>query len=206
MSYIQLAFALCLGVSLSAACGFRVFVPLLATSLGVKFGGMEVNESLAWVGSDMALVCLSVATIVEILAYYIPLVDNALDSINVPLAAIAGAIVTAGVLPEMSEMAQWTIGIIAGGGAATTVQLGTSAVRATSTATTGGVGNSVVSTTENGAAITGSLLAIVAPIIAIVGLILIFSLILYFFYKWRKSRREKMMQQQVKSMYNPYVM
>lgn len=201
MNFFQVAFALCLGISLSAACGFRVFVPLLATSLGVRFGGMEVNETLAWVGSDMALVCLSVATVVEILAYYIPWVDNALDSINVPLAAIAGSMVTAGVLPEMSEMAQWVIGIVAGGGAATAVQLGTTAVRAASTATTGGMGNSVVSTTEAGAATIGSVLALVSPILAIAGLILIFGLGIYFFYRWRKSRKEKMMQQQVKPMY-----
>ena len=173
MDYVQLAIALCMGISLSASCGFRVFVPLLAVSLAVRYGGLGVNETFAWVGSDAALVCLSVATVVEVLAYYIPWVDHALDAVNGPLALVAGTVITCGLLPDMPEFAQWGIGIVVGAGAAGTVQMGTTALRGVSGATTGGLGNPIVSTLENILSALGSLLAILVPIVALVGLLIL---------------------------------
>lgn len=173
---LQLALALCVGISLSAACGFRVFVPLLAVAVGMRCTGLTVNEHLAWLGSNTALVCLSVATVVEILAYYIPWVDNALDSVSTPLAMVAGAIVTTGLLPEMPDFAQWGIGIVAGAGAAGTVQLGTSATRGASSATTGGLTNCIVATAENVLSVLGSVLALLAPLVAVIGALIVIVL------------------------------
>ncbi|MBR5875254.1 MAG: DUF4126 domain-containing protein, partial [Akkermansia sp.] len=96
--FIQLAIALCAGFSLSAACGFRIFVPLLAMALSARFAGLSIDSSFAWVTGDAAILTLSVATIAEILAYYIPLFDNLLDSIAVPGAILAGGIVSFGLL------------------------------------------------------------------------------------------------------------
>ena len=172
MDYMQLILALCMGISLSAACGFRVFVPLLAVSLAVHFGGLGVNEHFAWVGTHTALICLSVATVVEILAYYIPLVDHALDAVNTPLALIAGAIITCGMLPDMPEFAQWGIGIVGGAGAAGAIQAGTSALRGVSTATTATIGNPILATLENILSVLGSILAIVVPVAALIGLLI----------------------------------
>ena len=189
MDYPQLILALCLGISLSALCGFRVFVPLLAVSLGVRFAGLSVNESFSWVGSDVALVCLSVATVVEMLAYYIPWVDNALDAVSGPLALVAGAVVAAGMLPEMPAFAQWGVGIIAGAGSAGAVQLSTTAARGASTATTGGLGNFVVATVENGASIFGSIAAIiVSPVIVLLGVGLLVWLVWRLLRKLRPNR------------------
>ena len=189
MDYPQLILALCLGISLSALCGFRVFVPLLAVSLGVRFAGLSVNESFSWVGSDVALVCLSVATVVEMLAYYIPWVDNALDAVSGPLALVAGTVVAAGLLPEMPTFAQWGLGIIAGAGSAGAVQLSTTAVRGASTAATGGLGNFVVATVENGASILGSVVAIiVSPIIVLIGVGLLMWLVVRLLRKLRPKR------------------
>lgn len=184
MDGFQLILALCMGISLSAACGFRVFVPLLALSLGVRFLGVPVSEHLAWVGSDTALVCLSVATVVEVLAYYIPFVDNALDAVAGPLAIAAGAVITVGLLPEMPEVIRWGMGIIAGAGAAGTVQLGTTAARGASSAGTAGLGNFVVATAENVASVCGSVVAVVvSPILALVLLVALVWLI------WRLLRK-----------------
>ena len=77
-----------LGVGLAASVGFRVFLPLFALSLAAYFGVWELNESWQWIGSTAALVTLGVATLVEIFGYYIPYLDNLLDSIAVPLAAM----------------------------------------------------------------------------------------------------------------------
>lgn len=176
IDYLQVGLALCVGVSLSAACGFRIFVPLLAMALGVRMGGLDIDENLAWVGSDAAIACLGAATIVEVLAYYIPVVDNFLDSIAGPAALVAGALVTGGMLGSLPDWLQWSTGIVAGAGVAGTVQLGTTAVRAASTTTSAGVGNPVVSTAENIMSTIGSFLAVVAPFLAVAGAIILLFL------------------------------
>ena len=172
MDYMQLTLALVMGVCLSAACGFRIFVPLLAVGLAVRFMGLNATPALAWTATDLGLVGLSAATLVEILAYYIPWVDNALDTIHGPLALVAGTLLVGGLLGDMPPALQWGLGVVAGGGAAGAVKTGAATVRAASTATTGGLGNCIVSTVENGCATIGSALAVVAPVIAAVFLIL----------------------------------
>lgn len=185
INYLQLGLALCVGISLAASCGFRIFVPLLVMALGVRMCGLNIDSNLAWVGSDAAIICLAIATLVEILAYYIPLVDNALDSITGPAALVAGALVTGGMLGELPDWLQWGTGIVAGSGVAGTVQLGTTAVRAASTTTSAGVGNPVVSTVENGLSIIGSILAIFLPLFAAAGAILLIFLTFLFLRKLR---------------------
>lgn len=189
MDYFQLILALCMGISLSAACGFRVFVPLLVVSLAVHFGGLGVNETFAWVGSDTALICLGVATLVEVLAYYIPMVDHALDAVNTPLALVAGTVITCGMLPEMPDYVQWGIGVVGGAGAAGTIQAGTAALRGISTATTGTLGNPILATLENIFSVLGALLAIVVPVVALIGLLLMGFIIYRIVRRLRRRRR-----------------
>lgn len=176
IDYLQTGLALCVGVSLAAACGFRVFVPLLVMALGVRLWGLQIDENLAWVGSDAALACLGAATLVELLGYYIPVVDNFLDGIAGPAALVAGAVVTGGMLGDLPNWLQWGTGIIAGAGVAGTVQLGTTAVRATSTTTSAGLANTIVSTAENVFSAIGAVLAVVAPLIAVVGAVILIFL------------------------------
>lgn len=164
-----------MGVSLSAACGFRVFVPLLAVSLMVHFGEVHVSDSLAWVGTDAALICLSIATLTEIAAYYIPVIDNALDTLAVPLAVIAGTIITGGMMPDLPGVVQWGVAIVAGGGSAGLISTATAGFRGGSTATTAGMGNFLVSTSENTLALIGTAVAIFAPAVAAIGVILILA-------------------------------
>lgn len=170
---MDIILAVIMGVALAAACGFRVFVPLLVAAIGVRTGDIAVAQSFSWVGSDAAIVLLSVATALEIAAYYIPWVDNALDLIATPVAIVAGTLVTATFIVDMSPMFRWTVAIIAGGGIAGTVQLATVGVRALSTATTGGLANPIVSTTETAVATTLAILAIVVPIAALAAVVVI---------------------------------
>jgi len=170
-----------LGIGLAAASGFRVFLPLFALSLVIHFnlgdylGLGLLSQSFSWIGSTTALVILGVATIVEIFAYYIPFVDNLLDTIAVPLAAIAGTIMVASQLVDLPEVIVWTLAIIAGGGTASIIGGTTATARAASTGTTAGLGNSVVSTSETGASIVMIIFSFVLPIVAI-----IFVLVLFF--------------------------
>ncbi len=175
MQVIQIVLSVLLGVSLSAAAGFRVFVPFLVMSISAKAGFVQLAEGFSWIGSTPALVLFLVATVIEIAAYYIPYVDNILDVIALPLAAIAGTVLTATVITDMAPMLKWTLAIVAGGGLSTAIHSGTTAIRGVSTATTAGIGNNVVTTTENVTSTILSILAIASPIIAI--LLLLFIII-----------------------------
>jgi hypothetical protein len=105
-------------------------------------------------------VLLSTATLTEIGAYYIPWIDNLLDSIATPAVMISGTAIPATVMPEMNEGMKWALTAIAGGSSAGLIQTGTVLIRSLSTATSGGVANPVVSTTEAGSSLLTSILAI----------------------------------------------
>jgi hypothetical protein len=166
--------SICVGIGLSAACGFRVFVPLLAMSIASMSGHLTLAHGFDWIGSYPALVAFSVATCLEIAGYYIPWVDHLLDTIATPAAVVAGIIVTASMVTGMSPFLKWSLAIIAGGGAAGLVQGTTVLTRGASTATTGGLANPLFATIELGGAVATSLIAILVPVVGVVlvGLVL----------------------------------
>jgi uncharacterized protein DUF4126 len=165
------------GVGLSAACGFRVFVPLLVMSVASLTGQMTLSPEFEWIGTYPALAAFAIATIFEIAAYYIPWVDNLLDTVAIPAATVAGTIVMASAVSEMSPFLKWALAVIVGGGVAGTIQGFTTITRIASTATTGGLGNPIVSTVEAGGSLLMSVLAITVPVLAVIGaaVIIIFA-------------------------------
>lgn len=178
-----------LGIGLAASVGFRVFLPLFALSLAAYMGVWELNENWQWIGSLAALLTFGVATLVEIFAYFIPWVDNALDSLAVPLAAIAGTAVVVSTVANLDPVVTWSLAIIAGGGTATAIKGANAAGRLTSTATTGGVANPVVSTIETGTAVAVSTASILVPPIAAILVIVILVIIFRIYRKLRPKRQ-----------------
>ena len=171
---IETILSLCIGIGLSAACGFRVFVPLLVMSVASLTGLFEPMKGFEWLAMLSVCIGLTVATVCEIGAYYIPWVDNALDTISTPAAMIAGTLTTMAVSTgEMSPFASWAAAIIVGGGTASAVQLSTVAVRGLSTATTGGIANPLVSTTEWISALLISVLSFFVPVFVVIAGILL---------------------------------
>jgi Domain of unknown function (DUF4126) len=168
--------SICLGIGLSAACGFRVFVPMLALSLGSMSGHLTLAHGFEWVGTYPALLAFAVATVVEIAAYYVPWLDHCLDTLATPAAVVAGAVITASLVTDMSPWLRWSLAIIAGGGAAGVVQGTTVLSRGASLATTGGLANPVVATFELVGAVVTSILAILAPVL-LLGLLVVFVLL-----------------------------
>ena len=166
--------SVCLGLGLSAACGFRIFVPFLVMNVAYRAGYLALSDSFEWIGSTPALIAFAVATGLEIAAYYVPWVDNLLDTIASPTAVVAGVIVTASVVTGMDPFLRWTLAVIAGGGVAGTVQAITSTTRHASAITTAGFGNPVVSTVEAGGSLVLSFLSLIWPLIAV---ILVFGLL-----------------------------
>jgi hypothetical protein len=168
MNGMEPILAIFVGVGLAAACGFRVFVPMLVMSIAARSGHLSLNEHFDWIGSNPAILTFAVATALEIGGYYIPWLDNLLDSIATPAAGVAGTIATAACISDMNPMLTWSLAIIAGGGSAIAVQGLTVVTRGASSLTTGGIGNPVISTAEAGLAFGASTLFIIVPIIAAV--------------------------------------
>ncbi len=163
---LEAALSIFLGIGLSAACGFRVFVPFFVMSLAAQNGYLELTAGFAWIDSPAACTAFGVATICEVLAYYIPLVDNFLDMVATPAAMVAGTLAAAAVMTGLSPFWTWSLAVIAGAGITGTTQASTTAVRSTSTLVTAGFGNPLIATGELAGAIITSLLAIVLPVVA----------------------------------------
>lgn len=179
---LETIISICLGVGLSASVGFRVFLPLFALSLAAYFNVWQLNESWQWIGSTAALITLGVATFVEIFAYFIPYVDNLLDTVSVPLAALAGTAVMLSTVSDLSPVITWALAIIAGGGTAAAISGTSSTTRLASTATTAGFGNPLVSVFETGIAVIMSVISIFMPILAVI-LVCVLFFIIYKLYK-----------------------
>jgi len=184
-----------IGIALSATCGFRVFVPLLAVNIGTRAQNVdgepliELAAGFDWLSSDIAMMVFLVATLFEIGGYYIPWIDNLLDTIASPASIVAGTVITASFVTGMDPWLQWLLGVIAGGGAAGAVQATTVVARAGSTVTTGGLGNPIVASVETSGAFLGSALSIVAVEFAIVVFVLLLGGGVWI---WWRRRRHKL--------------
>ena len=188
---IKIITAVALGIALSASTGFRVFIPMLVASLAAKFGVFHPTGSFEWLGSLPAIIAFGSATIVEIAAYYVPFIDNLLDSITTPLSIGAGTLLMTSVLPVDNDFLKWMTGFIVGGGAAATIQTGSVLTRLGSTKFTAGTGNHILATGENVAAVSTASLAFVIPIVIAVIFIGLFILSFRKFFKWIKKRKLK---------------
>jgi len=166
--------AAAMGIALSACCGFRVSIPMLIAGLSARFNMFQFSDSFTWLASTPALLSLGTASVLEIAAYYIPFIDNLLDSIAAPLSMLAGTLVATSLLPIDHEWLKWIVGIIAGGGGAGLIASGAGLLRLFSSKATLGTGNAVVATTENVSAIGGSILSLLIPVFTAIIFIIIF--------------------------------
>jgi hypothetical protein len=182
------------GIALSAACGFRLFVPLLVMSIAgyqgpplelppgfgwfqSLTGHLTLAPGFEWIGSTLAMKAFGIATVCEIVAYYIPWFDNLLDHVTTPLAILAGVMVMASSITGLSPFLQWVISIIAGGTAAGITQGATVVARGGSTASSLGTTNWIVSTVEWIGSFILSLIALLIPaiIVIILGALVVYS-------------------------------
>lgn len=180
--------SICLGIGLAASVGFRVFLPLFALSLASYFNLWDLNDSWQWIGSLTAVITLGVATLVEITAYYIPFIDNLLDTIAIPLATVAGTAVMVSTVADLSPVITWALAIIAGGGTAAAIKSASGATRLTSSVSTAGFGNPIVSTVETGMSIVMSVISIFLPIVALILVIVVFYIVFKLYKKIKPSK------------------
>ena len=173
---MELLLSVCIGLGLSAACGFRIFVPLLITSIAAHSGHLNLAPSFEWIGSPAALAAFSVATALEVGGYYIPWLDNFLDTVATPASIVAGTIVTASMVTDVSPFLKWSLAVVAGGGIAGTVQATTVLARGLSLTGTGGMANPIIATAELGGSILTALAAVIAPFFAMALIVLLLGI------------------------------
>ena len=169
---------LLIGIGLSAACGFRVFIPMLGMSIAAISGHITLSPGFEWIGTWPALIAFTTATALEIVAYYIPFIDHLMDTLITPTAIVAGTILTASMLGDVSPFLKWSLAIIAGGGVSAVVQGGTVAFRAASTGSTFGMANFLLSTGELFGSTLITVLAILLPVLCFFVVLLIASLMI----------------------------
>ncbi len=159
--------SICLGIGLAAACGFRIFVPFLVMSIAARSGHIHLAGGFEWISTDAALGAFAVAATLEIGAYFVPWLDNLLDTMATPTAVVAGVLATAATIDGTSPLVSWSLAVIAGGGIAGLIQTGTTVLRGASSLMTAGFGNPLLAGVEAGGAFTVAALAVTLPILAL---------------------------------------
>jgi hypothetical protein len=160
-------------------------MPLLITGFAMREGFVPQGETFAWAATTPALIMLAMAAVAEVAAYYIPAIDNLLDTVATPAATLAGVGVAAAMMTDLPPMLKWTLAIIAGGGAATITQSTTALLRGHSTVLTAGLGNHVIATGEILGAVVIPVVAIAAPYAAVI-LAALFCWLVW--KRWRRLR------------------
>ena len=181
------ALSVVLGIGLAAATGFRVFLPMLVMSGAAYTGHLQLDNGFAWLATPSALTMLGVAAVAEILAYYVPGVDNLLDALATPAAFVAGTVVSAAT--DVPPMVKWTAAVIAGGGMAGIMQGMTAILRAKSTVLTGGLGNSLIATAQLVGSLLVSLLTLAAPLAALALVVFFLWLTIHLVRSWIRGAR-----------------
>ena len=170
-----------MGLSLASASGFRVFLPPFLLSIAVRTDtlvNLDLSDtSFAIFDSNAAVLVLGIACLAEFAAYYVPWLDNLLDTIATPAAVLSGVGMSSMVLVGTDPIMQWSFAIIAGGGSAGIIQLTTVAIRGLSSTLTLGFGNSFVASGENIASVVLTIAALLAPLIAAIFAIIIILLL-----------------------------
>lgn len=165
---MELALAICAGIALAAATGFRLFLPMLALSIAAHAGILTPTPAFSWLATNGALTLLLTAAVVEVAAYYVPWLDHALDSVTTPLSLVAGSCMVLATFPQGTpEWAKWSTALIAGSSSAGLIQVGTVAARSLTTYTTAGTANPIISTLELLGSLLLTILAILVPLLAI---------------------------------------
>ncbi len=164
-----------LGLGLASATGLRTFLPLLMLALAARFElfGVRLIDQMDWLVSWPAIAALATATIAEFAGDKIPAVDHALNAIGYVTRPVAGAVAAGSVFWAVDPTAAAIAGLIVGAPAALAFNAAQTGARVGSTATTGGLGNPLVSLVEDALAVLTVFVAFLAPVVVPVLLIVL---------------------------------
>jgi len=182
-----------LGLTLAACAGIRVFMPFFFVGAMTRYAHTPAPEMLSWAASDAGFLLLGVATLVEVMADKIPVVDHALDSMQSFIKPAAGVILPLALLQDASPMTAWVLGIAAGGPLALGIHATKAGTRVASTATTVGTANPMLSLLEDAVAVGLLVFAAIAPLLAallVMMLLIVVVKTLRRMKRWVRPKRE----------------
>ncbi len=179
-----------IGLGLAASAGFRTLTPFFVLSAVALFGHLSLNSDMAWLGSYPAFISLALALAIEVIAYFVPWLDTALDTLALPLATAAGTVLMALSTTHFDPLLQWSLALVAGGGTAATVRGMSGLTRLVSTTTTGGLTNFLVAIAEIIGALILSILALTMPLVVVVVVLVLLGVAVWFFWRVRAVRRQ----------------
>jgi hypothetical protein len=181
-------FELLTGLGLAMPAGLNAWIPLLAVALADRYTGLiQLAAPYDVISSPIAIAVIAVLLGIELLADKIPIVDHVNDLIQSAIRPAAGAILlmaSTESVASINPIVAMILGLLVAGGIHSTK----TTFRPVVTATTGGVGNPIVSAVEDGAAIAMTVIALVAPILIAVVLIAVVTLVVMMFRRRRRRR------------------
>lgn len=178
-------------IGLGAASGLNAWIPLLGLGLAGRLGVVELTEPFDRLESTGVLVALAVVFLLDLVGDKVPVIDHVLHAVGTVIAPISGAIVFGAQENLLSQSAPWAAAV-AGMVLGESVHLARSGVRPAVTAGTGGVGNPVLSAIEDAAAFVLTVLAVVVPVLAFVGLVVGVVWVWRRVLRWRRRRAERL--------------
>jgi len=183
----QAFLSLATAFGLSTSAGLNAYIPLLVVALLARFTPLvTLNEPWDALSSWWVIGILAVLLVVEILVDKIPAVDTVNDVIQTFIRPAAGAILFAtttnaiGLHPVLAAIC----GVILAGG----VHVVKAGGRPVVAATTAGVGNPIVSAIEDTIAFVTSVLAIVAPYLVAVLIVITLTLLTWWYVRRQRQR------------------
>jgi hypothetical protein len=178
---------------LSTSAGLNAYIPLLVVALAAHFPVNEpllkLSEPYDLLGSTWVILVLLILLTIEILVDKVPAVDSLNDIIQTFVRPAAGAVLFAAnahVITDVSPVLALLAGLLLAGGVHTVKGV----VRPAVTASTAGTGNWLVSLVEDIIAFFVSVFSLLLPILAALGLMVLFTLLFIF---WRRRRQRQAM-------------
>jgi hypothetical protein len=170
---VDLLQSIALGIALAACAGLRAWLPLFAVGISVRLGVLPLGDSFRFLGSNVALTVFAIATVIELLADKIPVVDHALDALSTFLKPVAGMVLAASVMWTVDDpIVALALGVMVGAPASLVPHTAKATLRGVLSPITAGLAAPVLSVLEDVIAFGLVALAILAPFVVAAGLVL----------------------------------
>ena len=163
---------------LSASAGLNAYIPLLLIALAARYTDLiQLAAPYDHLTDGWVIVGLTALLFVEALADKVPAVDHVNDILGTFIRPAAGAILFAATMSGAVTGVDPRLGLLLGAVTAGATHGAKATARPVVTATTAGLGNPVVSTIEDVTAFVTSIVAILAPLLIGVALVIFLVLV-----------------------------
>jgi uncharacterized membrane protein len=171
-------------IGLAVPAGLNAYIPLLAVAVSQKLGWLQLKEPYGLIGEWWAIALIAVLLLVELVADKVPAVDHVNDIIQTVIRPAAGGLLAVAMSPASSNVHP-AVFVVAGVLVAGTVHAAKATTRPAVNTATAGFGAPVVSAIEDGVAAVTTFIALVAPYLLVIAVLL---LAVFFWRLWVRKR------------------